>query len=358
MRFSTTLPAALSFIGTVTADFWACDIQPGIQIFPADVRLESVSNQTLTCSHSFDAPKVLPVGDTSYDWWYFDAVADDGIQSLVVVFMQKGENSDFPGPAFTAYVQITGTLSNGTAFTETIPVDQGIVSTSGFGSNGLWGNSNLSWVGTPDLSEYQVRLDAADGTITGLFTLQSIAPPHGPSGSVGPGQSLELMPGVGWAVSIPDAVATVDVNVRGRRLNFTGAGYHDKNWGSTLFTPNVGGWYWGHTHLGPYSLVWLDALTQVQDEYANGYIALDGEIVRSGPRFHDGVPEGFHITADLGDAGVLEASVRYTVVAASFTSYGRWAGIINGTIASTTTNSTVESKTYLGVTHYEIFNLF
>lgn len=174
MRFSTTLPAALSFIGTVTADFWACDIQPGIQIFPADVRLESVSNQTLTCSHSFDAPKVLPVGDTSYDWWYFDAVADDGIQSLVVVFMQKGENSDFPGPAFTAYVQITGTLSNGTAFTETIPVDQGIVSTSGFGSNGLWGNSNLSWVGTPDLSEYQVRLDAADGTITGLFTLQSV----------------------------------------------------------------------------------------------------------------------------------------------------------------------------------------
>lgn len=76
------------------------------------------------------------------------------------------------------------------------------------------------------------------------------------------------------------------------------------------------------------------------------------------PTGETGVPEGFHITADLGDAGVLEASVRYTVVAASFTSYGRWAGIINGTIASTTTNSTVESKTYLGVTHYEIFNLF
>ncbi|KFA54485.1 hypothetical protein S40293_09550 [Stachybotrys chartarum IBT 40293] len=276
MRFSTIFSAALYFASTVVADFSACDNLPGIQIFPAGVRPETVSNQTRTCSHSFDAPKVLPVGDTSYDWWYFDAVADDGVQSLVVVFMQKGENSDFPGPALTAYVQITRTLSNGTAFTETLPVDQGIVSTSGLGTNGLWGNSNLSWVGAPDLSEYQVRLNAADGTITGLFTLKSIAPPHGPSGSVEPGQSLELMPGVGWAVSIPDAVATVDVN----------------NWGSTLFTPNVGGWYWGHAHLGPYSLVWLDALTQGQDEYANGYIALDGEIIRSGPDFMTVRPEG------------------------------------------------------------------
>ncbi|KFA72817.1 hypothetical protein S40288_09507 [Stachybotrys chartarum IBT 40288] len=240
MRFSTIFSAALYFASTVVADFSACDNLPGIQIFPAGVRPETVSNQTRTCSHSFDAPKVLPVGDTSYDWWYFDAVADDGVQSLVVVFMQKGENSDFPGPALTAYVQITRTLSNGTAFTETLPVDQGIVSTSGLGTN--------------------------------------------------------------------------------------------------------------------------------------GYIALDGEIIRSGPDFmtvrpegansehpptgETGVPEGFHITADLGDAGVLEASVRYTVVAASFRSYGRWAGMINGTIASTTTNSTVASKAYLGVTHYEMFNFF
>jgi hypothetical protein len=174
MRFSTIFSAALYFASTVVADFSACDNLPGIQIFPAGVRPETVSNQTRTCSHSFDAPKVLPVGDTSYDWWYFDAVADDGVQSLVVVFMQKGENSDFPGPALTAYVQITRTLSNGTAFTETLPVDQGIVSTSGLGTNGLWGNSNLSWVGAPDLSEYQVRLNAADGTITGLFPLKSV----------------------------------------------------------------------------------------------------------------------------------------------------------------------------------------
>lgn len=35
-------------------------------------------------------------------------------------------------------------------------------------------------------------------------------------------------PHIGWANAIPDAVSTVDLVVDGTRLDFTGAGYHDK----------------------------------------------------------------------------------------------------------------------------------
>lgn len=36
------------------------------------------------------------------------------------------------------------------------------------------------------------------------------------------------MPGIGWANAVPDAKATVDFEVGGKKLAFSGTGYHDK----------------------------------------------------------------------------------------------------------------------------------
>ena len=36
------------------------------------------------------------------------------------------------------------------------------------------------------------------------------------------------MPGVGWANAVPDANAIVDFEVAGKKLAFSGVGYHDK----------------------------------------------------------------------------------------------------------------------------------
>lgn len=39
---------------------------------------------------------------------------------------------------------------------------------------------------------------------------------------------MEILPGVGWANSIPDADVTVNITVHGSTLSFIGTGYHDK----------------------------------------------------------------------------------------------------------------------------------
>ena len=36
------------------------------------------------------------------------------------------------------------------------------------------------------------------------------------------------MPGIGWANAVPDAKATVNFEVAGKKLAFSGVGYHDK----------------------------------------------------------------------------------------------------------------------------------
>ena len=59
---------------------------------------------------------------------------------------------------------------------------------------------------------------------------------------------------------MPDADATVDLTVGGVPLQFAGAGYHDSNWGADPFVGNLAHTYWGHARVGPFSVVFSDAL--------------------------------------------------------------------------------------------------
>ena len=48
---------------------------------------------------------------------------------------------------------------------------------------------------------------------------------------------------------------------------------NEQNWGAVPFFSEVGSWYWGHGHLGPYSIVWFDALSLSGKEYFSAYVA-------------------------------------------------------------------------------------
>jgi hypothetical protein len=54
------------------------------------------------------------------------------------------------------------------------------------------------------------------------------APPHFACGLVEAGASEVILPHVGWVNTIPDARATVDIEINGTTLSFSGTGYHDK----------------------------------------------------------------------------------------------------------------------------------
>ena len=55
-----------------------------------------------------------------------------------------------------------------------------------------------------------------------------VAPPHLPCGAPAAGETEELMPYIGWVNTVPGARATVDFEIAGTKLAFSGAGYHDK----------------------------------------------------------------------------------------------------------------------------------
>lgn len=160
------------------------------------------------------------------------------------------------------------------------------------------------------------------------------------------------MPHVYWANAVPDADATVDVTFAdGTAMQFTdGVGYHDKNWGDEAFAGVVSSWYWGHAHLGDYSLVWFNTLDLEGVEYFSGYVALDGTVLLAScaddavtarpwgandtypPTATSGIMQGMEITFDLGDGSTLIANVTTGTIVMDYSDsvYIRALGAVTG----------------------------
>jgi hypothetical protein len=91
-----------------------------------------------------------------------------------------------------------------------------------------------------------------------------------------------MVPHVWWSNAVPDALAVVSLTIDGSELSFNdGVGYHDKNWGDLSFVTAVSSWYWGHAHVGPYSIVWFDAVDSSGVEYYSGYVTEEGSVLES-----------------------------------------------------------------------------
>lgn len=167
------------------------------------------------------------------------------------------------------------------------------------------------------------------------------------------------MPHIGWANAVPDGDATVDLifttgSDAPTTVQFTdGIGYHDKNWGDQTFTKTTEQWYWGHARLGPYSLVWFDALDWAGKEYFSGYVVADGEVLNTNacaanavvvrpwgandtypPTASTGLLQGLEIVWDMdgsGDGGQqLVANVTVNGLAALTPGYARTLGSVTG----------------------------
>ncbi|KKK19522.1 hypothetical protein ARAM_003490 [Aspergillus rambellii] len=327
------------------------------------------------CEGGLDGPKVVPINSSTWDWWYFDVVQPftaSGEQASVVAVLYTATAGGFQmlsGFAAAGYTsvdlaQVTVTWPNGTQDQYLFNATEAQFATIGDGTSGSYVGTGLSFAGAPDLSAYYVQINSPEQGIFGSLVLQSVAPAHCPCGPATPGQSLQIAPHIGWINAIPDASAAVELAVRGEKLSFVGAGYHDKNWGDQNFLSNVGSWYWGHGHIGPYSIVWFDFLSPQGENYVSSYVAKDDEILVaqcSGittrpygenatypPTAGEGAPTGFQINITLPDGDLhLKATGRYIVAGYSGEPYTRWSGILSGI---------VDGKNLSGPTIFEQFN--
>jgi hypothetical protein len=130
----------------------------------------------ITTDAVFDSSKVHHPNTTSYDWWYFDAVAGQGNASLVILFVVSPQSvyKDLPT---VLQVQISGSFANGTSFQAIEFAEKAIVSSGAPGTKGQWKGAEAGWVGSSDMSKYEITLSLKRAGIEGTFTLQSVCTP-------------------------------------------------------------------------------------------------------------------------------------------------------------------------------------
>jgi hypothetical protein len=115
------------------------------------------------------------------------------------------------------------------------------------------------------------------------FMLRGRAPAHYPcSESLAAGQPLEIVPHLGWANAVPDSRAEGSVTLAdGTRyeLGEGAVGYHDHNLGDIPFPETIRSWYWGHAHVGEWSLVFFNGIAADGERFADSYVAQGSRVI-------------------------------------------------------------------------------
>ncbi|KAH8765150.1 hypothetical protein BGZ57DRAFT_990240 [Hyaloscypha finlandica] len=217
----------------------------------------------------FDGPKIDIANETSFDWWYFDAVSSDGTYQLTVNFFTTLATTLGFATSFgtTNFAIFTAMYLNGTEYQQFGFAGPVTISGGLFGIKANWSGIGFTFQGTADLSYYKIIIDSPALGINGSVTFNPRTPIFRAKNL-----SEHLSPVIGWANAIPDSVAKVDFNLAGvGELKFTGSRYRDKiNWGLQSLPQAVKSWYWGHGHMGPYSLVWFDTVNYDGTENVSG----------------------------------------------------------------------------------------
>ncbi|KAJ6095217.1 hypothetical protein N7486_005963 [Penicillium sp. IBT 16267x] len=284
--------------------------------FEIPSRNTTLSKQSIL---SLDTPQISKVTATSFDWWYFDAVSTTTPAESLTIILFTSAASAFPWldsseSVLSAY--LWAAFANGSVFQEYVPAKLAVVEE---GEAGMWDGSGFRWVSGDKYSAYSVVVESEEMGVYGRFTLDS----DGTS-------TLEIVPNIGWASLVPDAVGNVDMSIQGSTLSFKGRGYHDKNWSNLPFPESIQSWYWGHGRVGIYSIVWFSAIATDNSTYVSSYVARDDQVLASlcdttlltvrpvsanvtsnptggrySPRAGD-VPDGFTVEAYLGEEWLVE----------------------------------------------------
>ncbi|KAH8809378.1 hypothetical protein F5884DRAFT_753863 [Xylogone sp. PMI_703] len=266
-----------------------------------------------TTPQNIDGPYVTnpPPGpnNDSFDWWWLDIIGDevDGVVPSVEAILYNGFIfSRAPtDPSFR--VDVTGTLPNGTQFFISTPANLSTIVDSPLSETGQWKSSSgdtiakfTSTTGPPRTFEFQIS--SPETGISGTITMiGDDTPPHNgcgantdgsrylssavPSGIQLSNAQQELFENLGWVVAMPGTrTATVNLNINGENVTWSGHGYHDKNWGTKPIDQYINTWLFGLGTCGPFHLGIVEAQpigSPRSDDFVSGYIAFGSEVLQS-----------------------------------------------------------------------------
>ncbi|KAJ5358465.1 Tyrosinase family protein asqI [Penicillium cataractarum] len=264
----------------------------------------TTGTDTIVGLTAFDGPHISVNNGSAYQWWYFDVVSHDSKAAVVAQF--------YPGwTADASAVLLNIVWPNGTTFAETISVGTLDLTTVDDGSQGYVEDGAMTWFGASDLSAYHLSLNLPDVGVSGKITMRSRAPSHVACGLNRAGASFDFAEFLQWGNSVPDSYATVDLDVNGTSLTFSGSGYHDQNWGQAAFMDGLTQWFWGHSNIGEYSLVFFYHIDEQLKVKSSGYLAKNGNLIVSGCSNIKVIPQGPRTSVPLNASIPVESWAIY-----------------------------------------------
>ena len=187
-------------------------------------------------SIGFDAFHLSALNSTSFQWWYFDIIPGPSTCALhqdIALTIVFYATTDFAFPRdppsdLTTVVNIEVRLPNGAQWSQNLAASEAVVVSENLGASGDWKGSGASFSGCEEAKIYTINIDNEAEGVKGTVKLKSRATPHYACNLAGSEMDMQVVPGFGWANAVPDADASVDVEVAGYKLKFDGVGYHDQ----------------------------------------------------------------------------------------------------------------------------------
>lgn len=219
-------------------------------------------------NRDISTPKPRP---GSYEWWYFDAISDDGLYSLVIIFYEGNpfsrryidaiENSTkdraehYPATSISIYKRgkpifysFEEVHANEAEFSATSP--SGRVKKNSFEKTSTGG----------DTLEYKLTLNQTlpnGDQLKGELFFRSMS--EGPFQAASEDELRENEAFHQWNLIQPSADVSGELQIRGLRdekVVFQGKGYHDHNTGMEPMKESFIDWYWGRFHFKGQTLVY------------------------------------------------------------------------------------------------------
>jgi len=135
--------------------------------------------QFTSCASGADSPRVFPINATTFDWWYFDAVSDNGTQALTITFFTSsyiGFSFDLANAIDPLNVYVFVNYGDGSEpVSFPVAATSVTVNTVGNGASGQWTGSGINFQGASDLSTYTVTFNNPSLGLEGTFTLKSVS---------------------------------------------------------------------------------------------------------------------------------------------------------------------------------------
>jgi hypothetical protein len=219
---------------------------------PADYKRYGIAKREIAVFE--DGFRTSPGGPGTFEWWYFDAVLEDG-STLVINFMVKDIRSG-AGLRQPARPVVTFALDrpDGTHVQRELRAPEGFTFATDrcdlrVGANTFSG----------DLNTYRLHVDI-DGVLADV-TLTGQVPSWRPeSGHILFGDDHPHL--FAWLPAVPQGSVQATLTVDGQTRTLTGTGYHDHNWGDAAMPELINHWYWARAEAGDYCVIASDIIAE------------------------------------------------------------------------------------------------